>query len=217
MNPNDILMPAIIGLAFFGYVQCLARRLWLTLVLSIAVVILILRIDPFDREQALNWIGAGVLVILAVVCARLWPVPRPAAEQLPKKAKQGQPEIVIDGTNVLYWNDNAAQLDSLRLVVTALAKRGYLPIVFLDASSRHHLQDKSLDEVSFARALSLHPKRVMVCPAGTEADVFLLKFARDQGLAVVSNDRFGDRKQLAKDIKRVRGVIAKDKPIFEGL
>lgn len=216
MTPTDVLSPAIFALAFYGYVRCLARHLWPTLLISAALAVLVMRINPFVQQQALNWIGAVFLVLLALICARLWPASQPATQPR-KKPEQGQKEIVIDGTNVMYWEDNQPDLTTLRTVVAALMKRGYLPYVFLDASSRHHLRDKSLNESGFARALGLHIKRVIVCPASTEADEFLLRFARDQGLPVVSNDRFGDRKQIADNIKRVRGVIANGKPVFEGL
>lgn len=216
MTLTDILTPVLLGLAFYGYVQCLARYFWITLVLSAALVAVILQVSPFAPEQALNWLGAAVVVVLAVLCAWLWPMQN-AAPKPRKKPASDQREIAIDGTNVLYWNDNEPSLDSLRAVIAHLAGKGFLPFVFLDASSRHHLRDTSLDEAGFARALSLHPARVMVCPAGTEADVFLLKFARDQKLAVVSNDRFGDRKDLARGTKLVKGVIANGKPILDGL
>jgi len=216
MTLTDLLIPVIVGLAFYGYVQCLARYLLVTLLLSAALAALVLQIRPFSPDQALNWLGVMMLVIVAITCARLWPLQQSAPKPR-KKARPGQPEIVIDGTNVLYWNDNEASLDSLRAVIVHLSGKGFLPFVFLDASSRHHLRDKSLDEASFARALSVHPGRVMVCPAGTEADVFLLKFARDNNLAVVSNDRFGDRKALVRGTKLVKGVIVNGKPILDGL
>lgn len=89
--------------------------------------------------------------------------------------------------------------------------------MFLDASTRHHLGDKSLNETGFAKALGLTRNQVMVCPAQTEADAFLLKFAKENGFPVVSNDRFGDRAALAKGLKLVKGVMAGGKPVLQGL
>jgi len=155
-------------------------------------------------------------ILTPVITARLWPVPRSGPKPR-KRPGKGQKEIVIDGTNVMYWDDNAPALSTLRSTVTYLKKRDYLPFVFLDASSRHHLGDRSLDAAGFAHALALHPSRVVVCPAGTEADVFILKFAREHDLPVLSNDRFGDRKQQVRGIKLVKGVFANGKPILDGL
>lgn len=126
------------------------------------------------------------------------------------------PSVVIDGTNVMYW-DGQADLHTLRVVVDKLQSKNLSPHVFLDASSRHHLGDKSLDQHSFAAALGLAPNQVTVCPAQTEADAFLLRFAKENNIPVVSNDRFGDRASLAKGLKLVKGVIAGGKPVLQGL
>lgn len=215
MTPTEILTPVVLGLAFFGYVRCLASRPWLTLLLTLGLGAVVWQVYPLVPENALTWLCGGVLVIIAYIAARLWPNETPqtaAAEPRNKDLK----EIVIDGTNVLYWDGNEPALWTLREVVDALTKRGYAPYVFLDASSRHHLKDKSLTPKAFAKALALKPSRVMVCPAGTEADTFILKFAKAEKLPIVSNDRFSDRAQQVKGIKLIKGVIANGKPIFEG-
>ena len=145
--------------------------------------------------------------------------PVPQATVVPSKRttpRTDQREIVIDGTNVMYW-DGEADLRTLRSVVDKLVGKNMLPYVFLDASSRHHLGDTSLNTGSFAKALGLAQGQVTVCPTETDADAFILRFAKEHSLPVVSNDRFGDRTAQAKGLKLIKGVIARGKPIFHGL
>lgn len=217
LTPRQILTPIVLVLAALGYVRCLALAPWLTVLASAALAGLVSLSYPFNPENALEWGGAAALVLIGLLLSRRGRALPPATSAKTRVHAGNRRDIVIDGTNVLYWDGDAAELASLRLVVKALQERNYKPLVFLDASSRHHLQDKSLTERGFARALGLPHNRVMVCPAGTEADAFLLKYARDNDLAVVSNDRFRDRAQIAGKLHLVRGIFAKGKPIFEGL
>ncbi len=217
LTPLQILTPVVLALAAFGYVRCLATALWRTLLGTAALAALLSLSYPFIAANAWGWGGAAVLVLGAVALSRLGRPPAPVAPPSETVAASDRKDIVIDGTNVLYWDGEVAELASLRLVVSALLKRKYAPVVFLDASSRHHLKDKSLTEKDFAKALGLPQNRVMVCPAGTEADAFLLKYARENNMPVVSNDQFRDRAQIAGKLRLVRGIFAKGKPIFEGL
>lgn len=219
LHAREILAPVIIGLAVFGYVRCFAGAFWLTLVVSAALAAAISVGFPFTAENAVVWGGAGLFVLLAMALSRLGPravaaSPQPGQVETPEKDQRA---IVIDGTNVMYWDGEEADLTTLRSVVNALKKSKYAPHVFLDASSRHHLGDKSLTEKGFAKALGLPRNRVFVCPAGTEADSFLLKYAKENDAPVVSNDQFRDRAQIAKNLRLVRGIFAGGKPILEGL
>ena len=215
MTPSDVIFPAILLLAFIGYVTCLVRWLLPTLVLSTAMGLFLGRAAPFGPETQIYWIAAAIAVLLALGTAAQVSRSGSAEESAPIPMPEGD-GVVIDGTNVLFW-DGEADLRVLRSVVDHLKEKGRAPYVFLDASSRHHLEDKALDDKAFAKRLGLPRNRVMVCPAGTEADVFILKFAREQGLAIVSNDRFGDRAQQKKGIKLIKGVFAGGKPILHGL
>ncbi|NNK15354.1 MAG: hypothetical protein HKP51_00455 [Sulfitobacter sp.] len=218
MTPLDILTPIILLLAFVGYIACFVRMFWLTLAGTAALVTVISRDLGFETENLVYW-GAGISVVLAAVLAAAFLRETQSAETTPTKSgksKKSNAEVVIDGTNVMYW-DGDADLRTLRSVVDQLRSKGKYPFVFLDASSRHHLKDPSLDERGFAKALGLKRNRIMVCPARTEADAFILKYAREHRLPVVSNDRFGDRAQQAKGLKLIKGGIAGGKPILEGL
>ncbi len=223
MTPTEILTPIVILLAFYGYIICLSRFVWLTCAATLGLGYLVSLSYPVNSDTGLNWWGAVALVLAAFALARVSPdapktraEPRQGAGKTSKVSEPTDRQIVIDGTNVMYWN-GAADLSTLTAVVHSLKARRFLPYVFLDASSRHHLGDKTLNERGFAKALGLHRSRVMVCPAETEADVFILKFARQEGLPILSNDRFRDRAQQAKGIKMVKGIFANGKPIFDGL
>ncbi|OAN72891.1 hypothetical protein A8B82_19665 [Sulfitobacter sp. EhC04] len=217
LTPLQILTPVVLALAAFGYVRLLAAALWLTLLGTAALAGLLSLSYPFVASNALGWGGAALLVLGAIVLSRLGRAPAPVAPPREQIAAKDRQDIAIDGTNVLYWDGEDAELASLRLVVYALVKRKFAPVVFLDASSRHHLKDKSLTEKDFAKALGLPQNRVMVCPAGTEADAFLLQYAKENNMPVVSNDQFRDRAQIAGKLRLVRGIFANGKPIFEGL
>jgi Zc3h12a-like Ribonuclease NYN domain len=222
MDHFDIIRLLTVVLAFVGYFACLARFGLITLLASAGFGAYLAQYYPVQGPNLTYWVVAVLFVLVLAIGARLGRRPAVVAASPPmaprvKAAAQDLNEIVIDGTNVMYWDGEAADLSTLRVVVDDLSRRGYAPVVFLDASSRHHLKDKSLNENSFAKALGLPQTQVMVCPAKTEADAFILKFAREQGLPVVSNDRFGDRHEQTKGLKLVKGVIARGKPIFEGL
>ena len=218
MPLEQILTLIVLAFAFIGYVWCLSRLFWVTLAASAGLAFYVARTVPFDSDTMIYWVStAGVFVATLLVVSLL---PKGDGEVIATTAKQkvkkNPPEIVIDGTNVMYW-DGEADLNSLRSVVDLLRRKDLSPFVFLDASSRHHLGDKSLDKKSFAKALGLAQSHVMVCPAQTEADAFILKFAKENSLPVISNDRFGDRAGQAKGLKLIKGGIAGGKPILHGL
>jgi hypothetical protein len=228
VTPIEILTPVILVLAFVGYAFCLSRLLWVTLGVTAALGFYFSRAYPLEGGNLFYWGVGGAVVFTAWLAAMVLrraepesmraqtskkPVRKPTRN---RKSKQKLPGVVIDGTNVMYW-DGQADLRTLQIVVDKLVGKNLAPHVFLDASSRHHLGDKSLDQISFAAALGLHRNQVTVCPAQTEADAFLLKFAKDNSMPVVSNDRFGDRAALAKGLKLVKGVIAGGKPVLQGL
>lgn len=219
MEPIHIIAAIILGLAFVGYITCLTHFYWGSLALTATTVATLSAKTPIDTQTIPYWGAAALAVAVALTIASLRKPRKPQRRHI-QKSDPPEPSgrrIVIDGTNVMYWDGETAQLDTLRRVVDYLMQRDITPIVFLDASSRHHLKDKSLTEKGFARALGLSQKQVMVCPAGTEADVFILKFAKQEALPILSNDRFGDRSALAKGIKIVKGVITAGRPILDGL
>jgi hypothetical protein len=218
MDQFDVIRLGTVILAFVGFFACLARFGLITLVLTALFGVYLSRFYPLTGIYQPYWIGAALFVLILALGARLGKSRPPAQDRTaPQDPQPDSKEIVIEGTTVLYWDGEQAELSTLCIVVDDLRRRGYAPFVFLDASSRHHLNDTSLTEKSFAKALGLPQARVRVCPAKTEADAFILKFAREQTLPVVSNDRFGDRHQQTRGLKLVKGIIARGRPIFDGL
>lgn len=219
MEPIQVLAAVILGLALVGYITCLVHYYWVTLILTTGTVAYLGKEIPIDAQTIPYWAAAALTIAIALSVALSIKTRNKAHSPIiaTKPSTPAGRRIVIDGTNVMYWDGETAQLDTLRSVVDYLKQRDISPIVFLDASSRHHLKDKSLTERGFARALGLPQTQVMVCPAGTEADVFILKFAKKEELPILSNDRFGDRSSLVKGIKIVKGVFTAGRPILDGL
>jgi hypothetical protein len=219
LDPIHIIIGVITALALIGLITCLLKFYWATVAITAVIAAYIASSEPFNAQTIPYWAVTVLLIGVALVIAtflRSRQVKQRPAQKIDKTGHSGR-RIVIDGTNVMYWDGETAQLDTLRSVVDYMVQRDIAPIVFLDASSRHHLKDKSLTEKGFARALGLPQKQVMVCPAGTEADVFILKYAKQESLQILSNDRFGDRSKLSKGIKIVKGVITAGRPILDGL
>ena len=100
------------------------------------------------------------------------------------------PVAIVDGSNVAHSTEGEGPcLENILLVRDKLRAEGYKPIVVVDAALRHQIDRKTdferlVDEGSIKQA-----------PPGTDADYFILSFARDLDASVVSNDRFKDRRQ----------------------
>jgi hypothetical protein len=214
MENLNVLLGATALLAIIGYYHCLNRHFLMTLVATATFAAYLVVQVPFESIHILYWAAAALLVGGLSWLSKAGVAPPLVA---PKEKRGKGREIVIDGTNVLYWDGDGAQITTLRIVVEYLNQKNFAPIVFFDASARHHLGDKSLDEASFAKALGLAKGSVIVCPAKTEADVFILKYAREQNLPIVSNDKFRDRAQQTKGLNIVKGVLASGRPILTGL
>ncbi len=100
--------------------------------------------------------------------------------------------IVLDGSNLLHWQDNQPRLASVRAVVDTLKAQGYQPVVWFDANVGYLITDKWLGPRALSGALGLPVRQVFVAPKGTPADPLLLEGARRLGARVVTNDRFRD-------------------------
>ena len=112
---------------------------------------------------------------------------RDAANEERLRRRDQQPSIaLVDGSNVAHAGESQAQLGNIRLVCDKLREEGMEPIVVADAALRHHI-----DEPDDYQEM-VHQGQIRSAPAGTDADYFLLSFARELDAAVVSNDRFSD-------------------------
>lgn len=110
----------------------------------------------------------------------------------PSKARKDKKPIVVDASNVMYWQDNTPKLETLRSVLRELVAKGYTPGAIFDANAGYLLTGKYENDRALARLLGLPIDRVVVVEKGTPADPLILRAARDLGAPILSNDRYRD-------------------------
>lgn len=142
---------------------------------------------------------------------------RKSPAKIAGKTRTGsRPLAVVDGSNVMHWQDSTPQLEPVIKVVRLLERQGYRAGVIFDANAGYRLRNRYMDDDVLGRQLGLPEDRVLVVPRGQQADPFLLTYARDSGAIVVSNDRFRDRlaeyPELAAPGRLVRGGWRDGKP-----
>lgn len=106
-------------------------------------------------------------------------------------AQEG-PHVIIDGSNVLHWQDNTPSLEIVKQVIESVKAQGLTPGVIFDANAGYKIGNRYRDDGAFARLLGLPEDRVLVVPKGTPADAYILAAARDLQARVVTNDRYRD-------------------------
>jgi hypothetical protein len=119
---------------------------------------------------------------------------------------------IVDGSNVAHAGEGAeARRENIRLVCAKLVEQGYEPIVVVDAALRHQIDDSE----GYERLVG--GGKIRQAPAGTDADYFILAFARELGASIVSNDRFRDRLEAFPEARErvIRFMIVSDEVVFE--
>jgi hypothetical protein len=101
------------------------------------------------------------------------------------------PLVLVDGSNVAHASEGEALLDNIRVVCAKLREEGYEPVVVAGS--------------------------IKQAPAGTDADYFILSFARELDASIVSNDRFRDRQKAFPDAAKrlIRYMVVKGEVVFE--
>ena len=135
----------------------------------------------------------------AAVSAR--PGPRPKSER-----------VIVDASNVAHATEKTApRLANVRLVRDRLTLDGMTPILVADAALRHQIDDSARYERLVEEGL------VKQAPAGTDADYFILTFARELDASVLSNDRFKDRIAHFPEVKDriIRYMIVAGEVVLE--
>lgn len=120
--------------------------------------------------------------------------------------------VIVDGSNVAHSTERGEpRLANIRLVCDKLREEGHEPIVVVDAALRHHIDagdeyEQMVDAGDIRQA-----------PAGTDADYFILSFARELDAFIVSNDRFRDRESAFPEVAErvIRYMIVNDEVVFE--
>lgn len=137
-----------------------------------------------DTTLFLCLVAAALVVVFLILWAR-----RPRTATAPIKDEAW---ILIDGSNVMHWQDGAPDLVPLTGVVSRLVAMGYVPGVVFDANAGWKLRGRYLHDGDLARLLGLETRQVLVVPKGTQADPYLLETARAFGARIVTNDRYRD-------------------------
>jgi hypothetical protein len=120
--------------------------------------------------------------------------------------------VLVDGSNVAHISEGGvARLANLRLVAEKLRDEGFEPVVVADAALRHQIDDAEEYERMIERG------EVQQAPAGTDADWFILNFARELGAKILSNDRFRDRIAHFPELRRhvIRYMIVAGEVVLE--
>ena len=153
-----------------------------------------IRIEP-PVEPVPSTLGTEAVVavsFLALFLAALFLLPRLWRSVRPVPRVVGEDWVLIDGSNVMHWQDNTPSLETVRNVVDQVRKLGYVPGVVFDANAGWKLAGRYLHDQEFAKMLGVEARQVLVVAKGTQADPFLLQTAREFGARIVTNDRFRD-------------------------
>ncbi|MEO5509558.1 MAG: hypothetical protein ABIV28_05880 [Longimicrobiales bacterium] len=119
--------------------------------------------------------------------------------------------VLVDGSNVAHSSEGTPRLSNIQVVCEKLIEEGYEPVVVVDAALRHQIDRKD----DYERLVD--EGRLRQAPAGTDADYFILSFARELAASIVSNDRFKDRLQAFPEAhdRVIRYMIVADEVVFE--
>jgi hypothetical protein len=131
---------------------------------------------------------------------------------------RGMPErkeksrAIVDGSNVAFATEGGEpRLGNIRLVCNKLREEGLEPIVVVDAALRHRI-----DEAGEYERL-VEAGELKQAPAGTDADYFILSFAREMDAFVVSNDRFRDHQDAFPEAREnvIRFMVVDEEVVLE--
>jgi len=120
--------------------------------------------------------------------------------------------VLVDGSNVAHSTEGErVWLSNIVAVCDKLREEGYEPLVLADAALRHQIDQKAEYERMIDDGL------IRQAPAGTDADYFILAFARELDAPIVSNDRFRDRQRAFPDAAKrlIKYMVMKGEVVLE--
>lgn len=120
--------------------------------------------------------------------------------------------VLVDGSNVAHSTEGEqALVANLLAIRDKLCEEGLEPIIVADAALRHQIDDPQRYEQLVEQG------HVRQAPAGTDADYFILSFAREFNASIVSNDRFRDRIKEFPEVRErvIRFMILQDEVVLE--
>ena len=120
--------------------------------------------------------------------------------------------VIVDGSNVAHSSEGARPLlENILAVRDKLVEEGYEPVILADAALRHQIDEENAFEKM------IESGEIKQAPAGTDADYFILSFARELEATIVSNDRFKDRVEAFPEVRDrvIRYMIINGEVVFE--
>ena len=136
-----------------------------------------------------------------------------ASDSAGRSGVEGSAQLVlVDGSNVAHSSEGEqAVLANIVAVCDKLREEGYESVVVVDAALRHRIDDRN----GYERMVD--GGTIRQAPAGTDADYFILSFARELDASIVSNDRFRDHQKAFPDAAKrlIRYMVVKGEVVFE--
>ena len=120
--------------------------------------------------------------------------------------------VIVDGSNVAHSSEGERPLlENILAVRDKLVEEGYEPVILADAALRHQIDEENAFEKM------IESGEIKQAPAGTDADYFILAFARELEATIVSNDRFKDRVEAFPEVRDrvIRYMIINGEVVFE--
>ncbi len=120
--------------------------------------------------------------------------------------------VLVDGSNVAHSSEGEkAKLSNIVAVCDKLREEGYEALVLVDAALRHQIDDRAAYE------RMVESGEIRQAPAGTDADYFILAFARELDASIVSNDRYRDRQKAFPDAAKrlIKFMVMKGEVVLE--
>lgn len=120
--------------------------------------------------------------------------------------------VIVDGSNVAHSSEGERPLlENILAVRDKLVEEGYEPVILADAALRHQIDKENAFEKM------IESGEIKQAPAGTDADYFILSFARELEATIVSNDRFKDRVEAFPEVRDrvIRYMIINGEVVFE--
>ena len=130
----------------------------------------------------------------------------------PSRGQDSPTLVLVDGSNVAHSSEgDQPELSNIVAVCDKLREEGYEPVVVVDAALRHQIDDR----VGYERMVD--GGAIKQAPAGTDADYFILSFARELDASIVSNDRFRDRQKVFPEAAKrlIRYMVVKGEVVLE--
>lgn len=171
-----------------------------------------LALRPLPGETAIPLFLLAVVASLAALILLL-------RAMIGRRRKVGhdrrQDWVVIDGSNVMFWQDDVPRLAAVTAVLDEVKRAGLKPIVWFDANVGYKLADRHMGPRDLSRALGLPLRQIRIAPSGTPADPLLLEEAAALGTGVVTNDLYRDWVEAFPSV-RVPGVLVSGRVTADG-